>query len=216
MGAIFAGTTHAPLTGILILFEMTMDLNVFIPLIFACIVSTVVTSHVQKKNIYTTKLLRRGVDIDKAQGGVELENLRVKDHMTTDPFTVDINTSVNKARQLAKEYDYTNLPVVNEKTGEVVGVVSYPKKVEAVSEGYKHLSVRSMMEPVPVTITENNNLLNALKLMIEKDVNLIPVVPEKGKKKLLGVLTRTDVINAYKEESEDVGDVDSLKELSDS
>jgi len=216
MGAIFAGATHAPLTGILILFEMTMDLNVFIPLIFACIVSTVVTSHIQKKNIYTTKLLRRGVDIDKAQGGVELENLRVKDHMTTDPVTVNINTPVSRARELAKEYDYTNLPVVEERTGEVVGVVSYPKKMDAISEGYEHLAVRSVMEPLSITITENNNLLNALKLMIEEDVNLIPVVPEKGAKKLMGVLTRVDVINAYKEESEDVGYVEAIEEISDS
>ncbi len=216
MGAIFAGATHAPLAGILIIFEMTMDLNVFIPLIFACMVSTVVASHIQKSNIYTIKLLRRGVDVDKAQGGVELENLRVKDHMTTDLVTVNINTSVSRARELGKEYDYTNLPVVEERTGEVVGVVSYSEKMDAISEGYEHIAVRSVMEPLSVTITQDEHLLDALKLMMEKDVNLIPVVPEKGSKKLLGVLTRVDIINAYKEENEDTGDIEAIEDIPDS
>jgi len=64
IGALFAGVTHAPLSAIMIVFEITRDPRIIIPLILACIISSIITSSVQKRNIYTAKLLRRGVDIE--------------------------------------------------------------------------------------------------------------------------------------------------------
>ena len=65
IGALFAGATHAPLTAIMIVFEITRDPKIIIPLILACFISSFVATSIQKKNIYTAKLLRRGVDIEQ-------------------------------------------------------------------------------------------------------------------------------------------------------
>ncbi len=64
MGTVFAGATHAPLTSIIILFEMTRDPKVLLPMMLACIVSAAITARLQKGNIYTLKLLNRGLDVD--------------------------------------------------------------------------------------------------------------------------------------------------------
>jgi len=67
MGAVVAGTTHAPITAILIIFELTSDYTLILPLMASCIIATVITTTVRRESIYTMKLLRRGVDIFKGR-----------------------------------------------------------------------------------------------------------------------------------------------------
>ena len=67
MGTVFAGATHAPLTSIVILYEMTRDPRTMVPMMFACVIASMLTSRVQYWNIYTKKLLNRGVDIEDFQ-----------------------------------------------------------------------------------------------------------------------------------------------------
>lgn len=67
MGAVLAGVAHAPLSAIMIVLETTKDQKVILPLMFACIVSYLITSSIQKKSFFLMVLLRRGVDIEKAR-----------------------------------------------------------------------------------------------------------------------------------------------------
>lgn len=67
MGTVFAASTHAPLTSVIILYEMTRDPMLMVPMMCTCIVASVLTARMQEWNIYTKKLLNRGVDIDKIQ-----------------------------------------------------------------------------------------------------------------------------------------------------
>ena len=75
MGTVFAGATHAPLTAIIILFEMTRDPKIMVPMMLACIIASVLTKRLQKWNIYTKKLLNRGIDIDAIAEEAELLTL---------------------------------------------------------------------------------------------------------------------------------------------
>ncbi|MCK5453125.1 MAG: chloride channel protein, partial [Calditrichia bacterium] len=63
MGAVVAGATHAPITAILIIFEMTGDYAIILPLMISAIIATVLTTKLKKESIYTLKLIRRGVDL---------------------------------------------------------------------------------------------------------------------------------------------------------
>ncbi|MDY7002116.1 MAG: chloride channel protein, partial [Thermodesulfobacteriota bacterium] len=88
MGAVTAATTHAPITAILIIFEMTGDYKIILPMMIACILSTIVASALKEGSIYTLKLMKRGVDI---AGGMEqniLRALKVKQFMKTEVPTV--------------------------------------------------------------------------------------------------------------------------------
>jgi len=197
MGAIFAGATHAPLTAIIILFEMTGDVKIFLPLIFACIVSTVVTNHIQKRNIYTTKLLRRGVDIDSIQDTIVLEEVKVGDHMTTDVITVNENDTLLEARDIAQKHDFTHLPVIRKSSKEMVGMVRYHKIMDGITDTYEEIHVRAVMDPVEIKVTENQNMFDALKIILEHDANIVPVVSERDPDKLVGIISRNDIIDAY-------------------
>jgi len=67
MGGVFAAAAHAPITAILILFEMTNNYRIILPLMITCVISVTIISLLSKENIYTEKLLRRGVDLRAAR-----------------------------------------------------------------------------------------------------------------------------------------------------
>ena len=66
MGAVFAGAARAPITAVIIIFELTGDYRIILPLMFAIVVATALSSAVTRDTIYTLKLRRRGIDIDAA------------------------------------------------------------------------------------------------------------------------------------------------------
>ena len=64
MGAVFAATARAPITAVIIIFELTGDYRIILPLMCAIVVATALSNHITKDTIYTLKLRRRGIDID--------------------------------------------------------------------------------------------------------------------------------------------------------
>ena len=59
----FAAATHAPITAIIIVFEMSGDYRLILPLMFATVISTFISERLRQENIYTLKLVRRGIQI---------------------------------------------------------------------------------------------------------------------------------------------------------
>ncbi len=84
MGGVVAGTTYAPITAILIIFEMSGSYSIILPLMLTCITATVMNSTIDRASIYTTKLLRRGIDIEAGRERHLLEHMVVKEVMTGD------------------------------------------------------------------------------------------------------------------------------------
>jgi CIC family chloride channel protein len=88
MGAVVAAGTHAPITAILIIFEMTSDYKIILPLMISCIIATLLASQIQRASIYTMKLLRRGVDLHKGRAINVLEHVKVREHLREDLVSV--------------------------------------------------------------------------------------------------------------------------------
>jgi CIC family chloride channel protein len=81
MGAVVAAGTHAPITAIVMIFELTGDYKIILPLMISCIIATLLTTRLQKASIYTLKLLRRGVDIRGGMSANVLSSLSARDSM---------------------------------------------------------------------------------------------------------------------------------------
>lgn len=198
MGTVFAGATHAPLTAIIILFEMTRDPKIILPLMFACIVSSVVTSRLQKRNIYTTKLLNRGVDIDAIEERNVLENIQAREVMSTALVTVNEKTTIEEAKKVFQKTLYNYIPVLQSRTGKLVGMIGYHCVVEYLDENPKGLSkVGSIVLSPPKTIFEYDSLLKALELINGMEMKVIPVLADDDSGKIVGILSRSDIIEAY-------------------
>jgi len=80
-GAVVAATTHAPLTAFMIIFELTNDYKIILPLMISCVIATMLASRLNPASIYTTKLLRRGLDLFKGRSLNVLRHLHVRDVM---------------------------------------------------------------------------------------------------------------------------------------
>ncbi|UCF42053.1 MAG: chloride channel protein [Gemmatimonadota bacterium] len=88
MGAVVAAGTHAPITAILIIFELTGEYSIILPLMISCIIATLLATRLQRASIYTLKLLRRGVDVQRGRAVNVLQHVRVRELMRPDAVTV--------------------------------------------------------------------------------------------------------------------------------
>ena len=91
MAAVVGASTHAPITAILIVFELTSEYKIILPLMISCTLATLLATRLKKGSIYTLKLLRRGVDIHKGQSLDVLRGLKVRSVMRPDIVTVSPN-----------------------------------------------------------------------------------------------------------------------------
>ena len=88
MGAVVAAGTHAPITAILIIFELTGSYTIILPLMISCIIATLLATRMQRGSIYTLKLLRRGVDMQRGRAVNVLQHAYVREIMRSEVVTV--------------------------------------------------------------------------------------------------------------------------------
>jgi CIC family chloride channel protein len=198
MGAVVSGTTHGPMSAILILFEMTGDYKIILPLMIACIISYLASSQLLQESIYTLKLARRGVNI---RGGKEvnvLKSIPVRDVMNPYPETIPESLSLREFSEKISKSKHNSFPIVN-KDGNLTGILSFLDYHDAVfDENLKDLIVAKDLATLNVvTVSIDDNLYSALEKITSKDFSILPVVDKDNPSVLLGVLTRRDIIGAY-------------------
>ncbi len=101
MGAVFAGATRAPITGVLIIFELTGDYTIVLPLMVAIVLATAVSGRLSKDTIYTLKLRRRGIDIARGRPENLMRTLTVSDAMQPVPVAL---SSADPLEQIVKRF----------------------------------------------------------------------------------------------------------------
>jgi chloride channel protein, CIC family len=196
MGAVFAGAAHAPISAILILFEMTGDYKIILPLMITCIISTVVVRRLSKESVYTLKLMRRGIDIQKEMEMELIETIKVADAMYTDIITVKDDTSVRNVGLLIKSSHHRGFPVKNS-TGDLVGIVTYKDINQALAEGKGEIPVQEIMICDVLVCYPGENLRNVFEKLGERNIGRLPVVERNNSKHLVGLMTRKNIISAY-------------------
>jgi len=198
MGALVAGATHGPITAILILFEMTGEYRIILPLMLSCILSSVIASQIKKESIYTMKLIRRGTDIKAGKEVNIMKSLLVKDTMTRDVETVSEDMHLNKLLEHTFASKRSSFPVVN-RQGLLCGIITFQDFKEVVfEEGLGDLVVvKDIAIPDVITITGDNNLDEALKKIGLKNIEQLPVVDKNNPRKIVGILSRRDIFSAY-------------------
>ena len=198
MAAVVSGTTRGPLSAILILFEMTGDYKIILPLMIACIISALASGRLLKESIYTLKLARRGVNIRAGKEINVLKSLYVKDVMNPNVETVSEDMSLEKLAEQISKSKNNSFPVLNQE-GQLTGILSFIDYRNALfEEDLKDIIVaKDLASTNLVTISYEDNLFNALEKISLKDFSILPVVSPADPSQLLGVLSRRDMISAY-------------------
>lgn len=198
MGAVVAATTHGPLSAILILFEMTGDYKIILPLMITCIISTLLATRLLKESIYTFKLIRRGVNIRAGKDVNVLQSVSVKDVMNTGVESIPEDLRLGELAERISKSKYRSFPVVNH-NGELTGILSYFDYREAfLDEDLQDLVVaKDLATHDVVTVSAHENLYDALEKIASGDFSILPVVASEDSSRLLGVLSRRDIMDAY-------------------
>jgi CIC family chloride channel protein len=198
MGAVVSATTHGPLAAILILFEMTGDYKIILPLMLACIIATIASGQFLRDSIYTLKLARRGVDIKEGKEVNVLKSMFVKDVMNPNVETIPEALPLEQIAAHISKSKFNSFPVLNPQN-ELIGILSFNDYSEAIfDEHLKGLVVaRDLATTDLVTISMEDNLWTALEKISAKDFAVLPVVSTQAPNKLEGVISRRDIIGAY-------------------
>lgn len=198
MAAFFTGAAHAPMTSILILFEMTNDYNLILPLMFATVLSTLFSRILSRESIYTLKLTRRGIHLEQGQDIDVMQGMTVEEVMTTDFQAIHPDLSLDVLADLFQKTHYNGFPVIDE-FGHLQGVITATDLDRQVIMGDLH-------HKKVIDICTKSNLLIALpdepvwkplKKMSTLDIGLVPVVSDEKTRKVLGVIRRSNIIRAY-------------------
>jgi CIC family chloride channel protein len=198
MAAVFAGAAHAPITAIIILFEMTNDYRIILPLMLATVVSVLLSQRIRRENIYTLKLIRRGVRLEQGRDIDVMQGVVVGEAMTTDVDTVDADLSLADLDIAFQETHHHGFPVLDA-NGELFGVVTIQDLERAKEQGsIEGLAVRDIVTRRLLVAFPDEPVWAALRRLGTRDVGRLPVVDRQNPKRLLGAIRRHDIVRAYK------------------
>ena len=196
MGAVFAGTVRAPLTAILILFELTRNYNLILPLMFACVLSNVMSNALYPESIFTEGLRRKGIKIRRGREVDIMTSIVVKDVMTTNIQTVSEDDNVETLNVLMQVSRHIGFPVVNSED-KLTGIVTLSDLRNRVKPGEINKKIGNITTREVEVAYPDETLDIALKRLASKQIGRLPVVAREDKTKLLGLITRSDIVNAY-------------------
>jgi CIC family chloride channel protein len=197
MGALFAGTAGAPLTCIFMITEMTGNYSGLPSLIICCITSyTVARILLKGGSIYTIKLMRKGIYLDLPQP--VLSEVSVGEAMHKEVITVSPLYRISEVRDGIYRCNYTGFPVVDE--GRLVGMITFDDIRRIPPHEQEKMTVKDVAVRAPITIHPHQSAKMAMDIMYENDVGRLAVVEKDDAQKLIGIITRSDVIRAYERE----------------
>ncbi|MGB8643775.1 MAG: chloride channel protein [Anaerolineae bacterium] len=198
MGAVLAGAVRAPITAILLPFELTQDYRIVLPLMFATVVSTILAGYLEPESVYTLKQKRRGLDLRARKDVNLMRTILVQEAMTpvAEIKTVPANMSVANLAHMFQVSSHHGFVVLDEshKLYGVVTLVDLERAVEAERVGAQ---VGEIATTNALTVFPDDTLEDALRHFGALDVGRIPVVARADPREVVGLLRRADIVQAY-------------------
>ena len=198
MAAFFSGAAHAPVTAILILFEMTGDYQIILPLMLTTVISTLISRLLSKDSIYTLKLSRRGVHLEQGQDIDVMQGVNVREIMTTDTDTVSPDLPIPFLVEVFDSTHHHGLPV-SDADGNLVGVVTLQDLDEALGEpNFEDRRVIDIATTKDLLVAyPEESVWEALRRLSLRDVGRLPVLENRDSRKIVGLIRRSDIVRAY-------------------
>ena len=201
MAALVAATTHAPLTAIVILYEVTREPKVILPIMFAAIIATTFAQRLCQDSIYTLKLRRRGVRIGTLADLTILRRITADQVRRTRAVCVQPEDPLRKLLDLATENEVGDFVVVDEDNVYLGMVVASDIRTALLQpEAVPLLVVGELMREGVPTISPNETLDHVLDVFARASVASLPIVSPGDTSHVTGLITRHAVMSHYQRE----------------
>jgi CIC family chloride channel protein len=200
MAAIMAGTSHAPISAILILFEFTGNYDLILPLMVAAIISSLLSRGMRRYSIYTEPLHRKGIELPWRMEEAVLAGLKAEDLARLDPETLAPGTRYGDVVEKFLATRRQRLFVMDSREKKLLGAVSLHDIKHALENpgGLTAVVAHDLMVPAGDIIQQGERLHRATEIFARSDFERLPVVGADGT--FLGVLAKRDVLAVYAQE----------------
>jgi CIC family chloride channel protein len=196
MGTAFAGIVRAPMTSVVMIFEITRDYAVIVPLMISNLVSFFISSRLQRQPIYEVLARQDGIHLPSAQTRQQQGQRQVIQAMRAATEILATQMTVGEALEKTQSSQFRSWPVTDEQG--VVGIVSLGRLRNALAEG---AATRRLTELVDSNdfphVHVDHSLHFALERMGAAQLDVLPVVSRADVHKLVGIVTLQDVLDSY-------------------
>jgi chloride channel protein, CIC family len=195
MGFLLAGTTHAPLTAVVMVFEMTLDYGMVVPLLLGSALATLVAKRLSANSVYTEALQRKAGE-DEASGALDV--LRVADLLRPEQVTIAPDLELPRVLDVFVASRRNHLYVVDER-GAFVGAVNLHDVNEALraAGGAGGLAARDAMRKRFEATTPEEGLLRVLERFAAQECERLPVLRDLDGRQLVGTISKRDILSVY-------------------
>jgi CIC family chloride channel protein len=198
MAAVLAATTHAPLTGVLLVYELTQTYSLIVPLMLTAVISTIVGRLLYRESIYTAELAVEGIRLGGMSDLTLLRHLSVRDVPLVPPIIVMQTDSGQRLLELSERFNVSDFVVVDENE-RYLGMVTSSDLQQALvfREAIPLLQVHEMESTNLPSVGLDDTLDVVLDRFSKHDAACLAVLssPEEGR--VLGVLTRARLMREY-------------------
>jgi CIC family chloride channel protein len=199
MAALVAAATHAPITAILIIFEMTSEYNIILPLMISSIIAVAITTRMLDGNIYTIKLKRRGINI---HGGADINILNQLQVEQIKQQMVEVIPEKASLKELLERMSRSTHPVVYvcDEDQRLTGIITHGmvrRFLNRLEEVPPETTARDICNAHFPKIRSYMPIHEVLRLMLDADMLAVPVVDENGR--LTGQVLHNDILREYQE-----------------
>jgi len=199
MAALFSATARAPLTAMLIVFEMSNDYLMILPLMVAGITACYFAQWLHPESIYTIKLAKRGIRFSEGRDMDIMQGVKVEEVMRTRLVTIDKDQPISDLMALFQETNLLGFPVVT--AGKKLwGIITLQDVHRAQSEdnaNLRDLKVSDLAVEGPIAVYPDEPIWVAIQKMSPRDLARLPVVSRDGTMRLVGSISRSDILRAY-------------------
>jgi CIC family chloride channel protein len=201
MGAVVAGTTHGTITAILIIFELTGDYQIMLPLMISCVIAGLITTRLKKDSIYTQKLSRRGIELHLGIEATIMESTLVRALMHRDVPTVPTTAGFQEVLRRMLDENIEDLYVTDEH-GALQGIISLNDVKAVINEAGldEVLIAADLMDIRFQCVTPESTLLQCIDKFAAGGEDELPVVEDQKSRKLVGLVTHRSIFLLYNRE----------------
>ena len=189
MAAMFSSVARVPITSMVIVFEITHDFNLFLPLMICSTVAYLVAEEIYKDSIYDRLLELEGIAIPKSLSeSVNISNITCAQVMQKKLDTIQVNATIVEALNLFKTIDHSELPVIDNK--KLVGLLAREDIIKAATIENND-TINKIYKKNPISVYNTDELKLAIELLEHYKLYCLPIKAKDST--LLGILTRTDI-----------------------
>jgi CIC family chloride channel protein len=194
MAATFAATARAPLTAILIVFEITGDYGLVLPLMLATALATIIADRIHPENSYLLPLRRTGVHLIKQEDIDLLDTVTVGQVMRWPGTLLQEDLTTSAAEEFMTDQHHHGMPVVVD--GKLTGILTLSDIARRGDPDGSSI-VKDVMTADPITVVPSMPVSSALARMAALGYGRLPVVADDDPQQFVGMFRRESVVRAY-------------------